>query len=269
MKFSLSWLKSHLDTNASLKEILGALSATTEEGSWISSSYLVAEIVVIPIAGFMATVFSRRAYLLVNVAVFLLAGCQTAYYATMAKFGWEKRDLLKKAVLQARNEQKEAQTEFKDALTRLREMYQVQGGNLEKQYDRLKADFDQCATQAKDVRKRIKDMDQIATDLFAEWEKEIGTMSNTQLVGESRKKLAETKAKYAALSSSLTQAEVAMDPVLKSFHDHVLYLKHNLNAAAIGSLKGEATNIQAEITRLINQMNDSISQADSFIKSLQ
>lgn len=34
-------------TNSSLKDIQGALSATLEEGSWISTSYLVAEIIMI------------------------------------------------------------------------------------------------------------------------------------------------------------------------------------------------------------------------------
>ncbi len=68
-------------TNASLKEILGALSATQEEGSWISSAYLVAEIVVIPLAGFLAMVFSTRRYLIVNVLLFLIFStlCGTAW----------------------------------------------------------------------------------------------------------------------------------------------------------------------------------------------
>ncbi|MCF7732780.1 MAG: hypothetical protein K9N23_13910 [Akkermansiaceae bacterium] len=48
-------------TNASLKDILGTLGATLEEGSWVTTSYLVAEIVVIPLTGWLAGVFSRRA----------------------------------------------------------------------------------------------------------------------------------------------------------------------------------------------------------------
>ena len=59
-----------------------------------------------------------------------------------------------------------------------------------------------------------------------------------------------------------------MEPVLKSFQEHVLYLKHNLNAAAIGSLKGEATRIETQIRDLIVQMNGSIQQADAFIRTL-
>lgn len=58
-------------TNSSLQEIQAALGATLEEGSWISTAYLIAEIVVIPISGWLARVFSIRRYLLVNVALFI------------------------------------------------------------------------------------------------------------------------------------------------------------------------------------------------------
>lgn len=197
-----------------------------------------------------------------------LTGCQTAYYATMEKFGYEKRDLLKKAVVAVRQEEKQAGTEFKDALTRLKEMYAFQGGDLEKAYNKLKSDYDGCDSQAKDVRKRIKDMDQVATDLFAEWDKEIGTMQNSGLASDSRRKLSETKSRFAGLSSNLHSAEATMEPVLTSLRDHVLYLKHNLNASAIGSLRNEGANIQSSIDRLIIQMNGSIAEADAFLKTL-
>ncbi len=59
-------------TNASLADMLGSLSATLDEGSWISTSYLVAEIIVIPLTAWLATVFSPRRYLLANTALFLV-----------------------------------------------------------------------------------------------------------------------------------------------------------------------------------------------------
>ena len=58
-------------TNSSLKDITAALGATLEEGSWISTSYLVAEIVVIPLTGWLSQVFSARLYLLVNASLFV------------------------------------------------------------------------------------------------------------------------------------------------------------------------------------------------------
>ena len=58
-------------TNASLSEITGGLGATLEDGSWISTSYLVAEIIVIPLSGWLSTVFSLRTYLLWTSSLFL------------------------------------------------------------------------------------------------------------------------------------------------------------------------------------------------------
>ncbi|WP_036476757.1 DHA2 family efflux MFS transporter permease subunit [Myxosarcina sp. GI1] len=58
-------------TNSSLEEIQAALGATLEEGSWISTAYLIAEIVVIPLTGWLSQVFSVRRYLLVNVTLFI------------------------------------------------------------------------------------------------------------------------------------------------------------------------------------------------------
>jgi len=58
-------------TNSSLQDIQAALGATLEEGSWISTAYLVAEIVVIPLTGWLSQVFSIRRYILVNAALFI------------------------------------------------------------------------------------------------------------------------------------------------------------------------------------------------------
>ena len=66
-------------TNASLKDITGALGATIDEGSWISTGYLVAEIVVIPMTGWLAQVFSVRRYLLVNATLFLVFSIACAF----------------------------------------------------------------------------------------------------------------------------------------------------------------------------------------------
>src|SRR5690349_13183372 len=58
--------------NASLADIQGAIGAGIDDGGWISTSYLIAEIVVIPLTGWLARVFSVRTYLLVNAALFLV-----------------------------------------------------------------------------------------------------------------------------------------------------------------------------------------------------
>ncbi len=60
-----------------------------------------------------------------------------------------------------------------------------------------------------------------------------------------------------------------MKPVLDAFQDNVLYLKHNLNASAIGALKGELAEIDRDVSSLISSMNEAIQESDSFIAQLR
>jgi MFS transporter, DHA2 family, multidrug resistance protein len=66
--------------NASLADVQGAIGAGIDDGGWISTSYLIAEIVVIPLSGWLAQVFSIRIYLLTNAVLFLVfsAACALA-----------------------------------------------------------------------------------------------------------------------------------------------------------------------------------------------
>ena len=59
-------------TNSSLRDIAGTLGASSDEISWVPTSYLVAEIVVIPLTGWLSAAFSLKKYLLVNSSLFAL-----------------------------------------------------------------------------------------------------------------------------------------------------------------------------------------------------
>ncbi len=207
--------------------------------------------------------------LLVLLALLCLTGCRSTYYATWEKFGKHKRDLLKDNVQKARDDQQEAAEQFKDALTRLKELYGFKGGDLEKIYNRLNSDYERSRDLAETVRERIRKVEQVSADLFKEWDQEIGSIQSPTLRASSREKLAETRAKYQSLHAAMKRAERSMEPVLSQFKDQVLYLKHNLNAQAIGALKGEVTDIEQEIGKLIKEMNTAIAEADSFVKTLQ
>jgi len=212
---------------------------------------------------------NRRRLLLATLTALLLGSCATAKYAMLEKIGIPKRELFKKYVVAARDEQKEAGQQFQDALARLKSVYGFTGGKLEAAYDGLKREYDRSSAKAGAVKKRIRDVESVSSALFSEWEQEIQQISTPVLAADSRSKLAETRARYESMHAALVRAENGMDPVLTKLKDHVLYLKHNLNSQAIASLKGEATNIQAEIGQLIEEMNTSIRQADAFIKTLQ
>ena len=195
-------------------------------------------------------------------------GCSTAYYSTWEMLGKEKRDLLRSNVEDVRDDQQKAADQFESALDRLRQLYDVDAGELEDMYDKLNADYEKSKDRADDLSDQIDKIDSIANDLFDEWEEEIGEISSTDLQAKSRQKLSESKASYASLEAALRKSEASMEPVLTQLNDNVLYLKHNLNAAAVGGLEGEAAKIEADIGTLIADMEASIAEADRFLQTL-
>ena len=80
------------------------------------------------------------AVVLLTFSMIAVSGCKRVYYGFWEKLGKEKRHLLKDSVEGARDEQEEASEEFKDVLTRMKELYGFEGGDLEKLYGRLKDD---------------------------------------------------------------------------------------------------------------------------------
>ena len=65
--------------NSSLADIQGAIGAGIDDGGWISTSYLITEIIVIPLTGWLARVFSLRRYLLANALLFLAFSVACAF----------------------------------------------------------------------------------------------------------------------------------------------------------------------------------------------
>jgi MFS transporter, DHA2 family, multidrug resistance protein len=70
---------------ASLADIQGGIGAGIDDGGWITTSYLIAEIIVIPLSGWLASVFSLRAYLLSSTALFLGLTAACAFAQTLGQ----------------------------------------------------------------------------------------------------------------------------------------------------------------------------------------
>lgn len=202
-------------------------------------------------------------------SVTVLYGCQTTYYAAMEKIGFEKRDILVDRVQDARQEQQEAKEQFASALDQFIAVTNYDGGDLEKQYKTLKDEYEDSEDKAKNVADRIESVERVASDLFAEWEKELGQYTSKEMRASSERQLRDTKARYGKLIKTMKQAQSKITPVLNAFRDRVLFLKHNLNARAIASLKTQRDQVKSDITALIKDMNKSIEEADRFIEAMK
>src|SRR3954470_18196851 len=113
----------------------------------------------------------RCCLLLLLGSILSLTSCRNMVYSAYEKVGVYKRDLLKKRVVAARDEQKSAQQEFKDTLTRIKEMTHFEGGELEKHFRQLQSDYDDAGSRVTAVHKRVKDVETVADDMFTEWDK--------------------------------------------------------------------------------------------------
>ncbi len=195
-------------------------------------------------------------------------GCQSAYYNAMEKIGFHKRDLMVSYVEQARDAQQEAKEQFTSALDRFTKVLNVKGGDLQEKYETLNAEYEHSAAKADTVRERIESVENVSEALFEEWEDELQEYSSAELRRSSKKQLAQTRTRYAQLIKAMKRAEASMDPVLTRFKDQVLFLKHNLNAQAIASLKNELNTVEGNVAALIKDMNASIKEADAFIASM-
>lgn len=197
-----------------------------------------------------------------------ISACQSVYYTAMEKVGYEKRDILIDRVDDAKESQKEAKKQFESALEQFIATTNYSGGELEAEYKKLKSAYEDSQSKADDVRERIESVEHVAEALFAEWKQELDLYSSKELRRSSELKLAETKASYVKLISTMKQAEKKIKPVLAAFNDRVLYLKHNLNANAISSLRMQKKIVETNIKSLIKDMNTSIDAADKFISSM-
>ena len=198
-----------------------------------------------------------------------LTACQTAYYSAMEKVGVHKRDIMLDRVEGAQEAQEEAQEQFKSALEQLSTLISFDGGDLAEQYEITEEQYQASKAAAENVTGKIESIESVSEALFAEWQTEIEQYNNASLKRQSQSKLTSTERQYKSLIKSMYKAKSKMDPVLASLKDNTLYLKHNLNARAIGALQGEYKTLKKDVAILVNEMNKSISQSQKFIDLLQ
>jgi len=196
-------------------------------------------------------------------------GCSTVKYNTLEKFGIHKRDLLVDNVEDTRESQQEAQKQFSSALEQFGSVVRIEETDLKKAYDRLKDEYDDSVDAADDVSGNIRDVEKVARDLFDEWKDEIKQYTNQNLRRSSEQQLAETRRQYKDVHAAMLDSEKSMQPVLATFKDNVLYLKHNLNAQAIGSLRSTFGELRGDIDVLLREMNESIERSNRFIENMR
>ena len=207
--------------------------------------------------------------LLLTLLAIGLAGCESTYYDAMEQFGIHKREILIDRIEDAQTAQEEGQEQFKDALEQFQAVVNFDGGDLEVIYNKLNSEYEDSVDAADTIRERIGGVESVAEALFSECETELNEYSSVTLKRDSQRQLQQTRRRFNQLMSSMRNAERTIDPVLASLKDNVLYLKHNLNARAIASLKGELSTVNEDVNTLIEAMQTAINESSAFIDQMK
>lgn len=198
----------------------------------------------------------------------LAAGCSSMYYSGMEKLGIEKREILVDRIEAAKEDQLASKEQFSDALEAFRAVVNVKPSELANLYDNLKSEYDDSAASAEDIRDRIDSVKRVAEDLFDEWQDEIERYDNASFKRQSQQKLTQAKTTYQDYIRAMDKAESKLAPALKVMEDHVLFLKHNLNAQAITNISAELSDIELNVESLLQAIEQSIDEADRFIRQI-
>jgi hypothetical protein len=198
----------------------------------------------------------------------LLSGCQSTYYKAMSTLGKEKRDILVSRIKDAKKDQDQTKHKLQTTMESFQALTGFKGGSLEKSYKRLNSDYESAASQAHELHDKIQSIDQVSNDLFKEWQGEINAMENGKLKSQDTVMLRNAKTRQATYMRAMRRTEDQIEPVLKAFHDQVLFLKHNLNARAIGSLKNTSAGLESDVAGLVQSIDASSQEADKLISSL-
>jgi len=205
----------------------------------------------------------------VIVSLIVLTSCSSAYYSAMEKVGIHKRDIMVDRVEEAKESQQDAQKQFKSALEEMTALINFDGADLQEQFDVTNEQYQESKEAAEEVSLRIEKIEDVSEALFDEWQRETAEISNTNLKRQSKAKFVETQRRYNSLIRSMHKAESKMAPVLTALKDNTLFLKHNLNAKAVGALQGEMISIEKDVSILIKDMNAAIEQSQKFIDLLE
>ena len=213
---------------------------------------------------------SFRSFQVLSICLICLLSqaCSLLYYSAMERLGKEKRDILVKRLLETKKDQQATQEQLKTTLQAFQEVTGFQGGNLERVYNKLNKEYERCEDRANKLKGRINSVDDVARKMFAEWQREIKDMHNRTLRAQSDALLRRARQQHARYMDQMRRTEQKIQPVLRAFSDQVTFLKHNLNARAISSLKKTSATIDAQASSLIRDIDVSSQEADRYIQTL-
>ena len=138
-----------------------------------------------------------------------------------------------------------------------------------KLYKNLQKEMDNTEKRRLKIAEEAAKMNAEADALFAQWGESAAAIENPDLRKRSEERLEATKASYAEIEAVGQKAADLYPPFMKDLQDQITYLGHDLNAAAVASLKPEAGKLNEKAKTLTRSLDDTIATANQKIGALR
>ncbi len=209
----------------------------------------------------------------------VLCGCSTVATFTAEKFGQARRATLVRRLNQSCAAQQQLQAALQGAMEQFDSLVKFDGGNRQKQADRMSAALVRCEARATDVRARNDRVDLAADNLFREWKAASEKHPDEMYLRDRGAERHNAKLDFNRMREDLRSTEARIEPTLRGFRRQVtaalsvfldpsFYLDDDLNADARASLQDESEKLAAQVDFLTQRLSDSIAEATLYIQTL-
>ena len=177
------------------------------------------------------------------------------------------------ALVKASGNTVEAIGQTKLQLTKTMDVYNAlmadDATDRKKLYKDLQKEMANTEKQRSEIAKRASAMSIEAETLFKSWEASAAAIESETLRKKSEERLKQTKAAYVEIGSVGQKAAQLYQPVMKTLADQVTYLGHDLNPAAVASLKPDADKLNKEVQKLDKAIDDTITATNTKIGTIR
>jgi uncharacterized protein YhaN len=140
--------------------------------------------------------------------------------------------------------------------------------NRKSAYAKLQKAMDGIEKNRAEIAKRADEMNAEADALFQSWSVSMAGISDPGLRAKSEKRLVDTRVRYADIEAQSRTASGLYTTFMRTLHDHVIFLGHDLNDSAVASLKQEAATLDAKAKELFVAIDQATGAANANIAAL-
>ncbi|MCK6460067.1 MAG: DUF2959 domain-containing protein [Planctomycetes bacterium] len=140
-------------------------------------------------------------------------------------------------------------------------------GDAVKAYEKLVDTVENSEDQADELRNRIEKMQAEAVPVFDQWTKDLEAYSNPEMRQRSQARLSAARERYDAVVAAVEPVLVEYEAINQSFRDHVLFLKHDMNPAALATIQDDVRRIAKDAASLDGRFNSGRAAAMAYVES--